>query len=504
PFTPPENPTGIYRRRFRIPASWKNQRIVLHFGGADSMLAVYVDGAMVGLSKDSRLPAEFDITPLVQPDTDHEIVAIVAQYSDASFIEDQDQWRLGGLHRDVFLYRTPPVHLADIKTTPHFYPGFPAGKPATLEVLVKVGFPQNLPVPGTTVSVQLLDPKGRPVLKTTLVREVGHSNSTICFDRGHVRFQIPIPVNRLRLWSHEDPALYTLTVSLTPPKSSGVASHTAIRTGLRRIEIRHRDLLINGRRVLIKGVNRHDHHPDHAKALPYETMRQDVLLMKRFNFNAVRCSHYPNDPRFLDLCDQYGLYVIDETNAESHAFHNSLCQDPRYATAWLDRAMRMVIRDINHPSIIAWSLGNESGYGPSHDAAAGWVRHYDPSRLLHYEGAISLWQGSATFLHGTAATDLICPMYTSIKDLSEWLDFADQHCPEPAASLETLLGRMDQAGLNFPRDNRPRPPLPTPVHPLARPVILCEYSHAMGNSNGSLSDYYHLFKTRKGIQGGFI
>lgn len=504
PFTPEKNPTGIYRRQFRIPSMWKNNRIVLHFGGADSMLFVYVDGRAVGLSKDSRLPAEFDITPLVRPDTDHELVAIVAQYSDASFIEDQDQWRLGGLHRDVFLYCTPPVHLADIKITPNLDPGFPASKPATLEVLVKVGFPQNLPIPGAKVSVQLLDPESRPVLKIPLVREVNHRYSATCFDRGYARFQIPVPSNRLRPWSHEDPALYTVAVSLTPPKNSGAASHTAIRTGLRRIEIRQRDLLINGRRVLIKGVNRHDHHPDHAKAIPYETMRQDVLMMKRFNFNAVRCSHYPNDPRFLDLCDQYGLYVIDEANAESHAFHNSLCQDPRYATAWLDRAMRMVVRDINHPSIIAWSLGNESGYGPSHDAAAGWIRHYDPSRFLHYEGAISLWQGSATFLHGSAATDVICPMYTSLKDLTDWLDFADQYCPEAATSHDSLLVRMDTAGLNFPRDDRPRPPLPTPVHPLARPVILCEYSHAMGNSNGSLSDYYHLFKTRKGIQGGFI
>jgi beta-galactosidase len=506
PFAPPENPTGVYRRLFRIPAAWQGNRIVLHFGGADSVLAVYVDGVAVGLSKDSRLPAEFDITALARPGIDHELVAIVVQYSDASFIEDQDQWRLGGLHRSVSLYATPFVHLADVKITPQLDAVAPATRPASLEVLVKVGFPQNLPLPGTKVSVQLLDPRGKPVLAKPAILEVGHARNSTGFDRGAARFQLAVPPAKLRLWSHEDPALYTVLVSLTPPKASNAdASHTAIRTGLRRVEARQRDLLINGRRVLIKGVNRHEHHPDHAKALTADDMLRDIVLMKRFNFNAVRTSHYPNDPRFLDHCDELGLYVIDEANAESHDFHNSLCQDPRYATPWLDRAMRMVVRDVNHPSIIAWSLGNESGYGPSHDAAAGWIRHYDPSRIVHYEGAISLWQASATFTHGSAASDLICPMYTGIKDLTAWLDFAEKHCPAAApAPYADLLAAMDAAKLNYPRDTRPRPPLPTPLHPLARPVILCEYSHAMGNSNGSLSDYYHLFKSRAGIQGGFI
>lgn len=502
PFTPVENPTGVYRRSFRIPAAWSGRRVVLHFGGADSVLAVHVDGVAVGLSKDARLPAEFDITSLVRPGIDHELVAIVVQYSDASFLEDQDMWRLGGLHRSVSLRCTPHIHIADIKTTPHVDL---AKHTAELEVLVKVGFPQNLPLPGARVSVQLLDAKGRAVLKKPAVAEVEHERRATGFDRSHVRLRVAVPSGKLRLWSHEDPTLYTVLVSLAPPAGSGAdASHAAVRVGFRKIEIRDRSLLINGKRVLIKGVNHHEHHPDRAKAVPLETMRRDVVLMKRFNFNAVRLSHYPHDPRFLDLCDEYGLYAIDETNAESHDFHNSLCQDPRYATPWLDRAMRMVVRDINHPSVIAWSLGNESGYGPAHDAAAGWIRHYDPSRIVHYEGAISLWQASATFAHGSPATDLICPMYTQIKDLEDWLDFADKHCPASSTSYAGLPAAMDAAKLSYPRDGRPRPPLAAPLHPLARPVILCEYSHAMGNSNGSLSDYYRLFKTRAGIQGGFI
>ncbi|MBC8012366.1 MAG: beta-galactosidase, partial [Burkholderiales bacterium] len=446
PFTPRANPTGVYRRLFRIPAAWQGKRTLLHFGSADSVLAVYLDGQAVGLSKDARLPAEFDLTPLVRPGIDHELVALVVQYSDASFLEDQDMWRLGGLPREVFLYATPTVHLADIKTTPHVDL---AKHTAELEVLVKVGFPQNRPEPGAKVSVQLLDPRGRPVLAAPLVGEAGHDKGeefrfAQTHDRGFVRLRVAVPKNKLRLWSHEDPALYTLAVSLTPPKGSASdASHTAIRVGFRRVEIRDRDLLVNGRRVLIKGVNHHEHHPDHAKAVPFETLRQDVLLMKRFNFNAVRLSHYPHDPRFLDLCDELGLYAIDETNAESHDFHNSLCQDPRYATPWLDRAVRMVVRDINHPSIIAWSLGNEAGYGPAHDAAAGWIRHYDPTRPVHYEGAISRWQTSASFLHGSAATDLICPMYSSIGELTSYLDFADKHCPAPTPAYADLLALAD-------------------------------------------------------------
>lgn len=506
PHTPASNPTGIYRRLIRVPASWQGHRVILHFGSADSVLAVYLDGQAVGLSKGSRLPAEFDLTPLVRPGSEHELIAIVIQYSDASFLEDQDMWRLGGLPREVFLYATPQTYLADIQTFPHVDLARHTGE---LEVLVKVGFPENRPIPGARVSVQLLDPDGRAVLSRPLIAEALHDQGqeyrfAQAHDRGCARLRIPVPRKRLRLWSHEDPALYTLLVSLTPPKNRhSAASHTTIRIGFRTIEVRDRALLINGQRVLIKGVNHHEHHPDHAKAVPYETLRQDVILMKRFNFNAVRLSHYPHDPRFLDLCDEFGLYAIDETDAESHDFHNSLCRDPRYAAAWLDRAMRMVVRDINHPSVIAWSLGNESGYGPSHDAAAGWIRHYDPSRPLHYEGAISRWQTAASWLHGSFVTDIICPMYPGIDELKRFLDFADRHLPSAIPSYSRLLKKADSAAAAT-RPAPYNPPLPTPLHPLARPLILCEYSHAMGNSNGSLADYFDLFKSRPGIQGGFI
>lgn len=505
PQTPAKNPTGVYRRTVEIPRDWNGRRIVLHFGSADSVLAVYLDGVPVGLSKDSRLPAEFDVTALVRPGASHELTAVVVQYSDASFLEDQDMWRMGGLPREVFVYATPKIYLADVKTTSFVDL---ETKTAELEVLVQIGFPDNLPLPGTRISAQLLDPKGVAVLKSPLESEVVHARNALVSDFGAARLRIKIPKSKLHLWSHETPSLYKLQISLTPPKSSACdTSHTAIRTGLRKIEIRQRDLLINGRRVLIKGVNHHEHHPDLGKAVPLETLRKDLVLMKRFNFNAVRLSHYPHDPRFLDLCDELGLYAIDEANAESHDFHNVLCRDSRYATPWLDRAMRMVIRDINHPSVIAWSLGNESGYGPSHDAAAAWIRHYDPSRPVHYEGAISKWQSALTWMHGQAATDIICPMYSALDELTDWLDFADRSCPPSRETpYSEILAKHPRYEKVQPARERTDPfPIAAPLlHPLARPVILCEYSHAMGNSNGSLSDYFDLFKTRPGIQGGFI
>ncbi len=499
PHVPTANPTGVYRRLFTIPPAWIGRRIVLHFGGADSVLAVYVNGTAVGLSKDSRLPAEFDITAVAQAGAANEFVAIVIKWSDASFIEDQDMWWLAGLHREVFLYATPLTYLAEIHARPHLGADL---RTAELELDVHVGYAGGLHN-NARVEIQLLDPRGRAVFGAPHRKTVSSQRHHLAYDRNMARFRVPVPGNRLALWSHESPALYTLLVTLRSPHG---ASHTTMRLGFRRIEVRDHDLLINARRVLIKGVNHHDHHPDFGKAVPYAILVRDVQLMKQFNFNAVRCSHYPNDPRWLDLCDEYGLYVIDEANLEAHDYYNQLCFDPRYATAWLDRVMRMVVRDKNHPAIVLWSLGNESGYGPHHDAAAGWVRHYDPARPLHYESAINTGQTKLTFAHGSAATDIICPMYASVEKLAEWSDLVSKNyhpAPDRNPRGEALLA----LGEHHAREETiaaPRPAIPTPLHPLARPVILCEYSHAMGNSNGSLADYFALFRSKPGLQGGFI
>ncbi len=503
PHVPSENPTGVYRRTFSVPAAWSGKRIAIHFGGATNVLAVYLNGVAIGLSKDSCLPAEFDLTPAIRHDRENELVALTLKWSDATFIEDQDQWWLTGLHREVFLFATPKTFIRDIHARPVLSADLAS---ATLDVAVLIGLADAGPTPkGVSAEVRLLDPKGRDVFKKPLSAVHQVAEKRWCNNPLHLRIDLSSAVARPQLWSHESPALYTLLVTLKTPDGD---SHTATRIGFRRVEIRDRDLLINGKRVLIHGVNRHDHHPDHGKAVPYETLVRDVTLMKQFNFNAVRASHYPNDPRWLDLCDEHGLYVIDEANAESHDFHNTLCHDPRYATAWLDRVMRMVVRDKHHPSIIFWSLGNESGYGANHAAAAGWVREYDPSRPLHYEGAISKGQSHLTWAHGSAATDVICPMYSSLDELVKWSDLGAKHysaakeSTNPSGDALLALGWQDHWAANSP--HRDRRAIPAPLHPLARPVILCEYSHAMGNSNGSLSDYFHVFKTKPGIQGGFI
>ena len=281
-------------------------------------------------------------------------------------------------------------------------------------------------------------------------------------------------------------------------------SHTSVRLGFRRVEIVGQDLLLNGQRVLIVGVNRHEFHPRRGRALTEADMRQDVKLMKRHHFNAVRTSHYPPHEHWLDLCDEYGLLVVDEANIEAHHHHNEVCRDPRYAAAFVDRVSRMVLRDKNHPAVIWWSMGNESGHRPNHDGAAGWVRHYDPTRPLFYEGAISVRQSRSTFAHGALTTDVICPMYTSIEDLRRWADYVgrEEMSGKPWTGERVL---RDVEALNPDLTSPlPRSPLQRVPDPRSRPVILCEYSHAMGNSNGSLSDYFELFRTVPGMQGGFI
>lgn len=499
PHVPKENPTGIYRRTFEVPADWAGRRTVLHFGGATSVLAVSVNGTPVGLSKDSCLPAEFDVTAVVKPGATNEVTAIVVKWSDANYIEDQDQWWLAGLHREVFLFSTPLTYLRDVHAKPVLEADL---RTARLDVSVDVGFPGAGPyAEGTVAEVQLFDPAGRSVFRKPLSGPVSVTRKD---NNDHIfRADFSANVPKPRLWSHESPTLYTVVVTLRSPDGD---SHTSLRVGFRRLEVGNRNLLINGKRVLIHGVNRHDHDPDFGKAVPFERLVQDITLMKQFNFNAVRTSHYPNDPRWLDLCDEYGLYVIDEANIESHAFHNYLCREPRYATAWLDRVMRMVVRDKNHPSIIFWSLGNESGYGPNHAAAAGWVREYDPSRPLHYEGAISKGQTHTTWAYNAPGSDIICPMYEDIPGLRQWSDLVTRHW-RPTADANPRGAALEAIGLEHLNGwfkDVVRRPVPTPLHPLERPVILCEYSHAMGNSNGSLADYYEVFRTKPGIQGGFI
>jgi beta-galactosidase len=459
PHVPKDNPTGVYRRTFELPADWQKRRTVIHFGGAESLLHVSINGRAVGVSKDSRTPAEFDITDFVEPGTNL-VACVVVKWSDASYLEDQDHWRLAGLQREVFLYSTDTIFIQDVFARALLDQDITHG---TLEVDVSVDGPGRFDLP-TRVAVELIDPDGRPVPSAKLFADIaaasresaGQSPNRRAWATVTLRADIANP----RAWTAETPQLYSVVVTLGDADGR-VIEATRVRTGFRRVEIRNRQLLLNGQPVLIKGVNRHDSSPVHGKAVTRDEMLADIRTMKRFHFNAVRTSHYPNDPAWYDLCDEYGLYVVDEANIESHDFYTEICRDPNFASAFVDRAIGMVARDKNHPSIIAWSLGNESGYGANHDAMAAWIRHYDKTRVVHYEGAIAQM---SSWDKGHAATDIVCPMYATIASIVEW-------------SRTT-------------RD--------------WRPLILCEYSHAMGNSNGSLADYFAAFETHHGLQGGFI
>ncbi len=458
PLVPEDNPTGCYRTSFEIPNEWENRRTVLHFGGAESVLYVWINGVALGISKDTRLPSEFDISDFVRFGAPNTLAVVCVKWSDATFLEDQDQWWMGGLYREVFLYSTPKTWIEDVFAVASLDDDFRDG---TLKITAQMGF-------GTQsekdwqFEAQLFDAQGNAVFEAPLRQSV-NTQGGYTYNRYQGVFDQKIEAPQR--WNHETPHLYTVVVSLIAPDGQAV-DFTSCRVGFRRVEMGDRELLINGKAVLIKGVNRHEWDETTGKVISRESMIRDIKLMKQHNFNAVRTSHYPNDALWYDLCDEYGLYLVDEADIETHAFMNSLCNDTRYASAWLERGIRMVERDKNHPSIILWSLGNESGYGAHHDALAGWIRHRDPSRPIHYENAGWGWDKLDDKIPGKPATDLLCPMYST---------------------LENIIRYAEKAGA-----------------PDRRPLILCEYSHAMGNSNGSLSDYWHAFENYHGLQGGFI
>ena len=461
PELPDRVPTGVYRRSFTVPRNWSGRRVVLHVGGAESVHTVALNGSFVGYGTDSRLASEYDVTDHVRRGA-NELTITVARYSAHSYVEDQDQWWMAGLHRSVYLEARPDLHLADLvvdaglRAADESTPGAPLT--GTLRLRATIGVTGGAAVPeGCSVRARVATMAGRPV-GGALVAPVACSTVPYVF-AGFVA-EATAEYRRVAHWSAESPTRYRVTVELVGPAGETIETAEVV-TGFRSVEVRDRALLVNGQRVTIRGVNRHDHHPDRGKAVTEADMRADLLAMKRHNINAVRCSHYPNDPRFLDLCDELGLYVVDEANIESHAFNTSLCDDPAYRSAWVERGARMVARDRNHPCVILWSLGNESGYGVNHDALAAWIRATDPSRPLHYEGAVFHrgWVDG-----GRAATDIVCPMYPPLDAIVEY-------------------GR---SGLGD------------------RPLIMCEYSHAMGNSNGSLHEYAEAFETVPGLQGGFI
>ncbi len=494
PQIPARNPTGVYRRSFDLPDTG-DRRVVLHIGAAEGLLRVFVNDRPIGTSTDSHLAAEFDITDACMPGP-NTVTLAVSKWSAVSYLEDQDHWWQSGISRSVFVYSVPPQHLADLSVRADYDPE--TGYGALGVEIVTAGL-DHLGDSEWTVEVRALD---RTVALPVAPRCAAPALPLPDDDRS-VRPQSRIPADFMDLlsiraagapvperlapyasrfgrsllpsrlagtaglewrdlevqpWSAEEPRLYDLTVRLVRPDGT-VADETRTRIGFRRVHIEGRDLLVNGRRILVQGVNRHDTHPVTGRVLSRRDMLAELAVLKRCNVNAIRTSHYPNDPEFLDLCDQIGFYLVDEADIEGHAFAGTLCDDPRYLPEFMERVTRMVQRDRNHPSVIMWSLGNETGYGTNHDTAATWVRRTDPTRPLHYEGAIAHdWHG------GHAATDVVCPMYPAF-------DALRAYAADPRAD---------------------------------RPLILCEYAYSQGNSTGGLAEYWRLFETLPGLQGGFI
>lgn len=447
PRVPAENPTGSYRREFYIPDEWKSLQILLRFEGVDSAFHVWVNGHEVGYSQGSRLPAEFDISPFVRAGKN--ILAVrVYQWSVGSYLEDQDMWWLSGVFRDVYLLARPKIHLADFFAIPMLDENYKNG---TLKIRTWWENTDFKEVYNYQIEYRLLDKECRLVVDPLICKDI----RLVPGINGEM--EVTIEVENPNKWTAETPYLYNLLIVLKDRNGNTVEVVPA-RIGFRNIEIKEGNLLVNGVPIMLKGVNRHEFHPDLGRTVPLEWMIEDILLMKRHNINAVRTSHYPNDPRFYDLCDKFGLYVIDEADLECHGFEligdiNRLSNDPRWEKAYMDRVERMVQRDKNHPCIIMWSLGNESGFGCNHEAMAALCRKLDPTRLIHYEGDFE-----------AKVTDVVSTMYTPLEKLIE------------------LAVKED----------------------IQKPHILCEYAHAMGNGPGGLKEYWDAFYRHKRLQGGFV
>ncbi|CAI9397226.1 MULTISPECIES: beta-galactosidase [Citrobacter] len=456
PYVPHENATGCYSLTFNInEAERRDGQTRIIFDGVNSAFHLWCNGRWVGYGQDSRLPSEFDLSAFLVSG-ENRLAVMVLRWSDGSYLEDQDMWRMSGIFRDVSLLNKPATQISDLRITTHLNEDFSR---AILAADVSMrGEPRDC----LRVTVQLWD---GDVLMGESTAPFG---SEIIDERGAYgdRTTLRLNVDNPSLWSAETPHLYRAVVQLHTADGTLIEAE-ACDVGFRRVSIENGLLLLNGKPLLIRGTNRHEHHPENGQVMDEETMVQDIILMKQNNFNAVRCSHYPNHPRWYTLCDRYGLYVVDEANIETHGMvpMNRLSDDPTWLPAMSQRVTRMVQRDRNHPSIIIWSLGNESGHGANHDALYRWLKSEDPSRPVQYEG------GGAD----TAATDIICPMYARV----------DQDQPFPAVPKWSI-----KKWLSLPGEQRP--------------LILCEYAHAMGNSLGGFAKYWQAFRQYPRLQGGFV
>lgn len=434
------SPVGSYKRTFTIPESWDGMQVVLYFGSVASAFYVWVNGEMVGYSEDSKTPSEFDITPYVKAG-ENQIAVQVFKFSDGYYLEDQDFWRFAGIQRDVYVYARPNYHIRDYEVVTDLDENY---ENADFSLFVETENASEKRVKNAEVAVEIVDSKGGKLYSER--KKLPDDTNEISFGK-----EIKSPL----LWSAEKPNLYRMNITLYV--GGKPQQHTSQLIGFRESEIKHAQLLVNGKPVYIKGVNRHEHDPHHGHVVDEASMIQDIKLMKEHNINAVRTSHYPNDPRWYELCDIYGLYVVDEANVESHGMgydpDKCLANQPEWQKAFIDRTERMFERDKNHPSVIIWSLGNESGAGCNFAATYKWIHANDRScRPVHSEDGIK-----------GPYTDIFCPMYKK---------------------LDVLINHA--------------------IYMPEKPLILCEYAHAMGNSVGNLQDYWDVIETYPSLQGGFI
>jgi len=433
------NPVGSYRTTFNVPRGWNGRQVFLVFDGVESAFYLWINGEKVGYSQDSRTPAEFDITGYLKGGQ-NTLAVEVYRWCDGSYLEDQDFWRLSGIFRDVYLYSTPKVHIRDFFVHTNLDEQC---RDAVLQVEAEVVNYGDAPARRMSVEAQLHEPKSKNV--NTLA---GVSREIAAGGKGG--YELKADISNPLKWTAETPNLYDL-VLLLKNGSGDVIEAVRCKVGFRRVEIKNGQLLVNNQPIYVKGVNRHEHDPDTGHYVSRELMVRDIKLMKQHNINTVRTCHYPDVPMWYELCDEYGLYIIDEANIESHG-HQALADDPAWKKAHLDRTINMVERDKNHPCIILWSLGNEAGFGSNFVATYEWVKHRDKSRPIHYEQA-----GQGPY------TDLYCPMYAHIEHMVEYA--------------------------------RSNP---------SRPLIQCEYAHAMGNSVGNFQDYWDAIEKYPALQGGSI
>ena len=500
PFNPPyisrDNPVGSYVRTFTVPSDWKGGRVILHFGGVYSGHQVWVNGQEIGYSEDSCLPSEFDITDVLKPG-ENTLAVRVFKWTDGSYLEDADHWRMAGIHREVMLMWRPDVAITDFGVRTKLDAEYKNGE---LWVRPVVNVHDGASTKGWKVTTTLFDASSATVGKTQEIL-VDDILSEKCGQRDKVHYPLlQHDVENPLKWTAETPNLYTLVLSLLDENSNLVEARSC-KVGFREVKIVGQQFLINGTPIKFYGVNRHDHSQFGGKSVTREEMEADVRLMKQFNFNSVRTCHYPNDPYLYELCDKYGIYVMDEANIETHGVGGLITNDYTWVTAFLERGTRMVMRDRNHPCVVVWSLGNESGMGSNHAALSGWIKDFDPTRPVHYEGAQS--QTEHPLYKPSKRTSRV--VFTSEMQKVEKTKTPPKSLPElkvKRSGNPTDAVYVDIISRMYPRIEVLEDMALDTIH--TRPIYMCEYAHSMGNSTGSMKDYWDVIRKYDNLLGGHI